>query len=296
MLGSGNLKTVLTSVLEVYGLVAAGWIYSRKLRPDLSWTLRLCMQVFIPCLVFVSFLDSRIGSGPLAAAAGATTIQILCSLLLGAVVLKALGWKDRRELLLPIAFVNSVNLPFPLLAANFGQDGLSLGVICNAVTNIFLFSVGIFILHGGGRMREALKEPTLWATVLGILFRLSHVQPPELAMKIPRAAGAAGVPLVLFLFGDALARVRITSARPAITAVALRYLSGAAAVLLTLSLFHPTGVTRTVLVLYALLPGAMMNSMLVARAGRDEAAVSSAILLGTLTSLVVMPLVLALVH
>jgi malate permease and related proteins len=296
MPGVENLRTVLTSVLEVYGLVAAGWIYARKLRPDFAWTLKLCMQVFIPCLVFTAFMDSRIDSRSLGTAACATGIQIVCGLLVGGLLLKGIGWWDRRELLLPIAFVNSVNLPFPLLAANFGQDGISLGVICNAVVNLFLFSVGIMILHGGGKMREALKEPTLWATVAAILLRLCQVHPPALVMKIPRAAGAAGLPLVLFLFGDSLARTKLTTVRPALVALLARYLSGAAAIALTLLLFKPTGMLRVVLVLYAFLPGAMLNAMLTQKAGRDEAAVSSAILLGTITSLVVLPAILAWVH
>jgi malate permease and related proteins len=296
MPGVENLRTVLTSVLEVYGLVAAGWIYARKLRPDLSWTLKLCMQIFIPSLVFTAFMDSRIDSRSLVAAAGATVIQVACGLLLGGLLLRGIGWWHRRELLLPIAFVNSVNLPFPLLAANFGQDGISLGVVCNAVVNLFLFSAGIMILHGGGKMREALKEPTLWATLLGVILRLLQVHPPELVMKIPRAAGAAGLPLVLFLFGDSLARTRLTEARPALVALFARYLSGAAGIALTLWLFHPTGMLRVILVLYAFLPGAMMNAMLTQNAGRDEAAVSSAILLGTITSLAVLPAILAWVH
>jgi hypothetical protein len=128
-------------------------------------------------------LDSRIEAREFAVASAATIIQIGTGLLIGWIFLRMVGWGERRELLLPVAFVNSANLPFPLLLANFGTEGLSLGVLCYTVTNLMIFSAGIMILHGGGRMREALREPALWATIAAGVLRIAHVQPPEMVMR-----------------------------------------------------------------------------------------------------------------
>jgi len=296
MPGVESFRTVLNSVVQVFGLVAASWLYARWKRPDLAWTMRLAMHIFIPCLVFTAILDSRVASGDLAVAAGATGIQIVCGLLLSLALLRGIGWKDRRELALPISFVNSANLPFPLLLANFGQDGLSLGVACYVVTSVAVFSLGIVILHGGGRLRQAFTEPALWAALAALLLRLIRVKPPESVLQIPRLAALAAVPLVLVLFGDSLARTRMTALRPAVVAVAARYLSGGAAIALTLWWLKPEGLLRQVLMLYAFLPAAMVNVILTQKAGRDETAVASAVLLGTLASLVVIPAILLLVH
>jgi len=290
---SENLLTVVASVVEVFGLIAVAWIYARRLRPDLTGTLRLGMNIFVPCLAFSSILDSRIEGREFAIAGAATLIQIGSGLLIGSIFLRLIGWKDRRELLMPIAFVNSANLPFPLLLANFGTEGLSRGVLCYTVTNLALFSVGIFLLHGGARMREAIREPALWATVLAGILKALHLEPPEMAMRVPRLAGMAAVPIMLFLFGDALARTRLTSLREAAFATALRYASGAGGLVVALWLLRPEGLLRKVLILYALLPPAVINVVLTQKAGRNAEIVASTILLATLKSVLLLPALLA---
>ncbi len=291
-----NLRTVLGSVVEVFGLIAIAWVYVRRTRVELASTMRIGMDIFIPCLSFTAIMDSTIRARDMGLVTAATLIQIGVALLIGWIGLRLVGWRHRRELLLPIAFVNSANLPFPLLLANFGTEGLSLGVLSYTVTNIAIFTVGIMILHGGGRMRQALREPALWATLLAGLLRLGHVQPPEMLMRVPRLAGLAAVPLMLVLFGESLASTRMTSTRVAAVATLLRYASGAAALAITLPLLRPEGLVRKVMILYALLPAAMINVVLAQRAGRDAAAVASSVLLTTLVGVVLLPVLLALLR
>jgi hypothetical protein len=291
-----HLATVLASSAGIFSLLAASWLYARKMRPDLSATVRLGMHVFVPCLSFQAILDSRLTAAAFATAAGATAIQIGCGVLTGLVAVRLARWRDRNEYVLPAAFVNAANLPFPLLLANFGPDGVSIGVVCYTVTNIAIYSLGILLLHGRGQLRRALGEPALWATAAAGVLRLAGIRLPEPVLAPIRLAGGAAVPLMLVLFGDSLARARFSAIRPALVVTAARYVGGAAALLVTLSLLKPTGLLRTVLVLYALLPPAMINVVLVRNAGRDDEGVAGAVLLGTLLALVVIPLILALVR
>jgi hypothetical protein len=291
-----HLGTVLASSAGVFALLAASWLYARKMRPDLSATVRLGMHLFVPCLSFQAILDSRLNAAAFATAAGATAIQIGCGILVGLAALRLASWRGRNEYLLPMAFVNAANLPFPLLLANFGPDGLSIGVVCFTVTNIAIYSLGIVLLHGRGQLRRALAEPALWATAAAGVLRLAGVRLPEPVLAPIRLAGAAAIPLMLVLFGDSLARARLSALRPALVIMGGRYAGGALALLVTLSLLKPTGLLRTVLVLYALLPPAMINVVLVRSAGRDDEGVAGAVLLGTLLALVTIPLVLALVR
>jgi hypothetical protein len=293
---SENLRTVLGSVIEVFGLVAIAYLYARRTRFDLTSTMRIGMDIFIPCLTFSAIMDSRIAVREIGVATGATVIQIGVGLLMGWIVLRAIGWGEKRELLIPIAFVNAANLPFPLLLANFGTEGLSQGVLSYTVTNVAIFTIGVLILHGGGRIREGLREPALWATLIAVLLRIANVRLPEMAMRIPRLAGLAAVPLMLFLFGDSLARTRLTAVREAIVATVLRYASGLVAIAIVLRLLHPEGTLRKVLILYALLPSAIINVVLTERAGRDSQAVASVVVLTTLAGIAILPLVLALVR
>lgn len=291
-----NFRTVLASVIEVFGLVGIAYLYGRRTRLDLTSTMRIGMDIFIPCLTFSAIMDSRIAVREIGIATAATGIQIGTGLLFGWIALRAIGWGERRELLMPIVFVNAANLPFPLLLANYGTEGLSQGVLCYTVTNIAIFTIGILLLHGGGRTREALREPALWATLIAVILRAANVRLPDVAMRIPRLAGLAAVPLMLVLFGDSLARTRLTAMREAVVATLLRYASGLAALGIVLWLLRPDGTLRKVLILYALLPSAIINVVLTERAGRDSQAVASAVLLTTLAGIVILPLVLALVR
>jgi predicted permease len=67
---------------------------------------------------------------------------------------------------------------------------------------------------------------------------------------------------MLILFGDSLARTRLTSVREAAVATVLRYASGVVGLLVTLWAIHPTGLLRKVIILYALLPSAIINAVL----------------------------------
>jgi predicted permease len=290
------LTTVLASSAGIFALLAASWLYARKTRPDLSATVRLGMHLFVPCLSFQAILDSRLTASAFATAAGATAIQIGCGVLVGLAAIRLAGWRDRSEYLLPVAFVNAANLPFPLLLAIYGPDGLSIGVVCFTVTNVAIYSLGIVLVHGKGQMRRALAEPALWATAAAGVLRLAGVRLPEPVLAPIRLAAAAAIPLMLVLFGDSLARTRLCALRPALVITAARYVGGALALLVILPLLKPTGLLRTVLVLYALLPPAMINVVLVRSAGRDDEGVAGAVLLGTLLALVIIPLVLALVR
>lgn len=289
-----DIGTVLASVVEVLVLVGAAWIYARRLRPDLDGTLRLAMHIFTPCLIFTAILDSQLPAGDVAKAMAATLIQIGSGLILGWCALSLLGWKTKRELLLPIAFVNSANLPFPLLLANFGPEGLSLGVVSFTVTTTVLFTLGVLLLHGKNRIRDAFREPALWAAVAAGILRILNLKPPDALLMAPRLAGMAAVPLMLVLFGESLSRARMTAMRDSVAVTVVRFLSGAAALMITLLVLRPEGLLRGVLILYAFLPPAMVNVIVTRKAGRDDRMVASAVLLATLAAIPLLPLLLAL--
>ena len=294
-------RMVLGSVVPAFGLIALSFAFSRRFRPDLSTMLRMTAQLFIPCLIFSSVLQAEVEADKVRDAVLATLTQIGCGLTVGGLGVWLLSkrfatWRDKRELLLPIAFVNSANLPFPIVVANFGTEGLSYAVVCFLVTNFMVFTVGTTLLQGGRKWKNAFKEPVLAVTFCAFALRFAGVHLPPEVLGIPKLAGQAAVPLMLVLFGDALARTRMT--RPAVTAgaVLLRYASGALALWLTLTLLRPEGMLRSVLTLYALLPSAVVNVVLTQRADRDAAAVASAILGTTVVALFLIPWILSMGH
>ncbi|MCA9726614.1 MAG: AEC family transporter [Candidatus Eisenbacteria bacterium] len=288
-----NVRIVLGSVIEVFGVVLVSYFYARRFRPDFTDVIRFVTADLVPCLVFTAILGSTVDAGEIRDATGATLIQIGTGLLLGWIVLRMLGWQDRRELLLPATFVNSANLPFPLLIANFGPEALSRGVICFMVTSTAVFSVGIAILYGKTQLRTALREPVLWATALALLCKAIDFQPPDIVLRVPHLAGQAAVPMMLVLLGESLSRIGLSSLREAVVVLIVRYGSGLLALWATLAWIRPEGELRRVLIVYALLPAAVINLVLARRVGRPSDGVASAVLLTTLASAILLPFLLA---
>lgn len=291
-----NLRIVLGSVIEVFGVVLVAYLYSRRFKPDLNDAIKLVTWLLVPCLIFTAILGSSVSAHDIRDATLATILQIAVGLGVGLMALRAIGWQERRELLLPVAFVNSANLPFPLLIANFGSEALSYGVICFMVTTTAIFSIGIVILHGKSELRATLREPVLWATALALGCKATGFEPPEIVMRAPRLAGQAAVPMMLVLLGESLSRIGLGSLREACVIVALRYGTGVLALWATLSWIRPEGALRQVLILYALLPSAAINLVLARRVGRPAGGVASAVLLTTLASVLLLPFLLAFLH
>ncbi len=288
-----DIQIILGSVVPVFGVVAVSYLYCRRFRPDLSTMLRVTAGFFIPCFVLTSLLEADVAASDVRSAALATALQIVVGLTLGVLVLRLLGKGDRRELLLPIAFVNSANLPLPIVLSHFGPEGVSFAIVCFLTTSMTVFTVGNFILHGKGRWADAAKEPVLWATLVALAIRLTHIELPGAVLGIAELAGQAAVPLMLFLFGNSLARTPAGSFGPALVATAVRYAGGWIAILLTLKWLAPTGMLRSVLILYAFMPAAVVTVVLTERAGRKTEEVASTILLTTLVSLFLIPWILA---
>ncbi len=293
---TAGFHAILGSMLEVYGLVACAWLYARRFRPDLTDMLRLGMHVFVPALTFVAILDAHLELRDLSAVTAATLIQIGSGLFLGWIALRLAGWKSERELLLPICFVNSAYLAYPVMLANYGQEGLSRGVLSNTVTTVVMFTVGVLLLHGRSRIGRALREPVFWAVCAAGLLRILRIHPPDLVLRVPRLAAGAAVPVMLVIFGAALARTRLTSLPKAVLGTVMRYASGAAGLVLALRLLHPTGILRSVLIVYALLPSAVINVPMTEEAGRDAETVASIVLLASLVSVILLPIVMAMIR
>ena len=52
------LERVLGIILPVFSIVALGWLYAKRAKPEMGWVNRISMNVLAPALIF-SALSSR---------------------------------------------------------------------------------------------------------------------------------------------------------------------------------------------------------------------------------------------
>ena len=106
--------------------------------------------------------------------------------------------------------------------------------------------------------------------------------------------GAMAIPLMLLNLGLQLRALRLADVAHSLAAVALRMLGGFTAAWLFVGALGVTGVDRSVLLLMSVMPPAVINVVIAQRYDTDPALVASSIMLGTLASLVTIPLALLL--
>lgn len=253
---------------------------------------RLAMTLAMPCLIFVSLMQTEIspaalGVVSLAAFAAYAAVSVVT---LGIVFVLGL---DRRTFLAPLIFSNTGNLGLPLALFAFGEEGLGYAVVVFAVSAVIQFTVGIWMVAGEASLRKLVQEPLVAATVLGGIFLWQGWETPKILTETLTLMGQMAIPMMLITLGVAVARLRIGAfAWPVLLSaakLAVCVICGATAGLW----FGLAPVAFGVLVLQLATPVAVTSYMLAAKYGADSESVAGLVVVSTLMSVVALPFLLA---
>ena len=287
------LLRIAQVIVPVFFIVAVGWFYGRRARPDLASFNRIVLDVLAPVLVYSALAakDFRLHDHGVLLLGGA--LLILGSGLLAWPLARLTGTQPRT--LVPVAMFNNCgNMGLPLALLAFGSEYFGAAVALFSVSNLLHFSLGMRITSARARTRELLLSPLMVATVLGFASAASGLRPPPLLMSGMKLMGDAMLPLMLFSLG-----VRLTELKR--SDVALGLLGAVARPVIGLLLALPLawalglqGAARGQLILFAALPPAVMQFMLAERYGQEPQKVAAMILLGNALALVFVPLALLL--
>ncbi len=287
------IAQLLNVVAPVFGVAAAGWVLARLRGVDLASLTDVVLYLAAPALVFHSLATQPLDAGSMLAVGGGTVFQILVCGAVAWIVFRLLRIEG-RGLYLAAMFANTGNLGLPLALFAFGPRGLAAAVIVYSTVNLVHYSFGLMIVSGSAHPGEALKMPLLHAAAFGVVAAVTGLAPPQPVMRGLELLGQAAVPLMLLSLGVRLRSVRLRRPGLAVLLVALRFGPGLSAAWLWVSLFGLQGAERGVILLTGVLPSAVMNFVLAEAYGQQGEEVASAILLGTLMSVVAIPIVLAL--
>lgn len=187
---------------------------------------------------------------------------------------------------LPIMFMNSGYLGYPLVLFAFGAEGLSKAIIFNMTNAILVFSVGIYIINRGKDRWQFLKVPFIYAAVLGMLLSLTGQRLPSFIYSPLYLLGATTIPLAIFMLGSSLAKTKINSLKLPLLASVLRIGLGFCLGLLAVFLFRLQGVTADMVILLSSLASGLMPIAISEEYDRDSNLIASTIALSTLMSVV----------
>lgn len=287
--------TVLEIVAPVFLLAGLGFAWVRfGFEFRIQFVTRLASSVAVPCLVFTALMQTEATPSALATIALAALVGYLAigALALALLLLMKL---DLRTYLAPLIFGNTGNLGLPLALFAFGDEGLGLALAVFAVTAILGFTLGVWLVSGGGSPVALVREPLVLATVLGGVFLWQGWETPRFLTNTLELIGQMAIPLMLLTLGVAVARLTPGNLGRAIWLSLVRVAICIGVALAVGSAFGLAPVAMAILVLQLSMPMAVISYLLAEKYGADAQAVAGLVVVSTLISVLSLPLTLAVV-
>lgn len=287
--------TVLNITAPVFLLAAVGFIWVKLgFEYRVQFVTRMAMTLAVPCLIFVALMRTDIKPEALAALSLASLVAYIIVMVACFVLVKALRL-DVPTFLAPLSFGNTGNLGLPLALFAFGEVGLGYAVVVFAVMAILSFTIGIWIVSGGGSLKRVVQEPLVAATLLGALFLWQGWETPEFLTNALDLIGQMAIPMMLITLGVAVARLETKAMGQAVILSVIKVAICVAAGWAAAVMFALEPVAAAVLVVQVATPVAVTSYLLAEKYGADAQPVAGLVVASTLLSVVALPLILAFV-
>jgi predicted permease len=272
--------------------VLVGFLYARRHAPDMGAANRVNLDVFIPALIFHAMSGEEFRLLDYGALALGGTLVVLLSGLIAWAVARAMGI-DWRTLVPPMMFVNSGNMGLPLALLAFGESMLPAAVVLFLLENLLHFTLGVRMLDRRASLLALIRIPMIQATLAGLAVALLGLRVPGPLAVAVEMLGQVAIPLMLFALGVRLKDANLEHWRIGLLGALLRPLSGLAVALAVLPWLDLSGAQAQLLLLFAVLPPAVLNYMIAERYAQEPALVASIVIWGNLASAGVIPIILA---
>ena len=280
---------IASITLPIFTLVLVGFLYGRRVKPDLGGANKLIVDIALPVLIFIS-LSSKLFD-PLATLlfTAASIALIVLSGLIAWPLAKFSG--ATVQAFLPCAmFTNVGPIGIPLIALAYGPEGMATAVVLLVISNVLHFTLGAGVMSGKVDWRMVYANPLVWATVLGVASSQFQLTLPQWVETSCTMIGSVLVPMMLMSLGVRLASSQVADAWVGARSGVLILIIRIAAALLAIWLIPLQGLERGALILFACLPPAVFNYMLADKFQVEPNKVASTVIVGHLMSLAFLPL------
>jgi hypothetical protein len=283
--------TLFSIIFPVFAVSSLGYLYARWRHTELGDANRINMELFIPALIFSVMSDRSFDVTDYGSLALAAALVVLLPGLVGWPVARFLG-VQYKTFVPPLMFNNSGNMGLPLAVFAFGEAALPVAMVLFMVENTLHFTVGNWMLIGRLHPMQLLKSPMLWATFLGIAFNILDLSLPKPVSDSISLVGQIAIPLMLFALGVRVAQTHITEWKLATVATLIIPVTGIGIALGADVFFKLEEQQAAQLLLFSVLPPAVLNYMLAEQFRQEPEKVASIVLLGNLSALLTVPAVL----
>ncbi len=287
------LERILGIILPVFSIIALGYFWGRRVKPDMGMVNRISMNVLAPALIF-SALSSKAFDvrGDAVLLAGSVGI-VLGSGLLAWPIARLLR-EDPRTFVPPMMFNNCGNMGLPLAVLTFGEAGFGPMVALFTISNLLHFTLGAWIIDHHARFGRLLRNPMVWSTVAGFAFAILRPPLPEWVAVAFKMVGDGLIPLMLLSLGVRLTDIDWHDTKIGFIGGLVCPLTGLAMAAVLAPLLGLNAMQTGLLYLFGALPPAVLNFMVAEQYRQEPGKVASIVLIGNVMSVIFIPVGLAL--
>ncbi len=287
------LARILGIILPVFSIVAVGYVWARRVRPDMTMVNRISMNVLAPALIFSALSSKSFDVGAYQRLMLGSVGVVLGSGLLAWPTARMLR-VDARTFVPPMMFNNCGNMGLPLSVLAFGEAGFGAMVAVFSISNLFQFTLGTWILDHRARFGSLVRNPMVASTFAGFAFAIAHPPLPDWIATAFKMTGDALIPMMLLSLGVRLTDMRWNDARLGVIGAIVCPLTGIVTAALLAPLLGLSGMQRGLLILFGSLPPAVLNFMVAEHYRQEPGKVASIVMIGNLLAVVFIPIGLAL--
>lgn len=282
------MDRVFATVFPIIAIVTVGYLYARKHAPDMAVANRINMDIFLPALIFsvmagknfdlYAHLDLALGSAVMVLGAGLAMKPVAG--LLGV---------HPKTFVPPMMFNNCGNLGLPLAYLAFGDAGLSAFVVMFLVSNLMHFSLGIHIVNENAKLSSLASNPIVIATFVGLGWAMLKLPLPSWLATPIDMVGQISIPLMLFGLGVRMITVDMSNWKIGLYGAIFSPLSSLIFALPFAYIMDLSAEYTAYIVLFSVLPPAVLNYMFSERYNQEPQVVASIVLIGNIASLIIIP-------
>ncbi|KLN63436.1 MULTISPECIES: AEC family transporter [Vibrio] len=283
-------QQVVGILFPVFALVAVGYSVGRWLKPDFKPINRINMDAFTPALVFSSLVAMPLDTQQVPLLTASLVAVLLPGLVMIPVCklskLKYKAWAP------PHMFRNSGNLAIPLFTYTFGDTALASAVLLFVVSACIHISLGLALLSEGNPFKQIIKMPIFLAASAALILNLAGIGVWSPLYEATSLLGQAAVPVMLLSLGAQMCNMRLSGLKVGILCTLQSLFTGAIAFAVIYFFIPLPTMQLQMMVLFTMLPPAVMNYLFAERFHIEPTKVASMVLFGNFFSILTLPLLL----
>lgn len=215
---------VFAKIFSVFCISLLGYIANKIKWLPAESTKYLSMLLFnitSPCLIIYAMSRQELTRETVSSVAQTAGLMLLALVIAtvfvaAAVRIMKMPAEDRGVYQIVLFLTNCGFMGFPLALAVFGEKGLFLMIIANAVFTLYTYSVGVLLLISGKEEKLALKTalksmssvPVI-SSIIGLLIFALGIPLPQLMSEFLDIVGSVTIPLSMIIIGVQLAESKV---------------------------------------------------------------------------------------